>query len=125
MKHLLKSGASPDKLVLGVPFYGRIFTLVDKNSHEIGSASNGPVLQRPYISYYGLIVYNQVGLYNHKIQIFKKILQSNYNIKRSAKKSLKIKLMINGLNNGTTLLKFLTCTKAKIGFHTTMKKASP
>jgi hypothetical protein len=33
--------------------------------------------------------------------------------------------LINGLNNGTTLLKFLLCTKTKIGFHMKTRKASP
>jgi hypothetical protein len=39
VKYLLKFGASPDKLVLGVQFGGWTFTLADRNLHEIGSAS--------------------------------------------------------------------------------------
>ena len=59
MKYLLKSGASPDKLVLGVDFRGRTITLADRNLLEIGSPSNGTGLRRPYItsSYLG---YNEV-----------------------------------------------------------------
>ncbi len=34
-------------------------------------------------------------------------------------------MLINGLNDGTTSLKFLLCTEAKIGFHTTTRKVSP
>ena len=60
MKNLLKSGVSPDKLVLGVPFSGWAFTLADRNSHEIGSASNGTGLQGPYTSYNGYLGYNEV-----------------------------------------------------------------
>jgi hypothetical protein len=64
---------------------------------------------------------------SYKIQIFEELTnkkQNNFN--RSAKKSPKInQVLINGLNDGMTLLKFLLCTKAKIGFHTTTRKASP
>ena len=60
MKYLLESGASPDKLVLGVPFYGRTFTLVDRNLHEIGSPTNGTGLQGPYTEEDGFLGYNEV-----------------------------------------------------------------
>ena len=58
--YLLKLGASPDKLVVGVPFYGRTFTLVDKNLREIGSASNGTGFQGPYTREDGFLGYNEV-----------------------------------------------------------------
>ena len=61
MKYLLKSGASPDKLVLGVDFTGRTFTLADRNLHEIGSASNGTGLQGPYSCTNGFLGYNEVS----------------------------------------------------------------
>nr|CAH0102458.1 unnamed protein product [Daphnia galeata] len=60
VKNLLKSGASPDKLVLGVPFYGKTFTLEDKNLHEIGSPSNGTGLKGPYTRTNHYIAYNEV-----------------------------------------------------------------
>ena len=60
MKYLLKSGASPDKLVLGVPFYGWAFTLADRNLHEIGSPSNGTGLKGPYTEEDGFLGYNEV-----------------------------------------------------------------
>ena len=60
MKYLLKSGASPDKLVLGVEFNGWTFTLADRNLHEIGSASNGTGLRGPYTQYNGFLGYNEV-----------------------------------------------------------------
>jgi chitinase len=56
----MKSGASPDKLVLGVAFYGWAFTLKDKNLHEIGSASNGTGLKGPYSGLKGYLGYNEV-----------------------------------------------------------------
>jgi chitinase len=61
VKYLLKSGASPDKLALGVPFFGRTFTLADRNLNEIGSASNGTGLQGPYTRRNGLLGYNEVS----------------------------------------------------------------
>ena len=60
MKYLLELGASPDKLVLGVDFAGRTFTLADRNSHEIGSASNGTGLKGPYTLTNGFLGYNEV-----------------------------------------------------------------
>ena len=61
MKYLLKSGALPDKLVLGVQFRGTTFTLADKNLHEIGSASNGTGLNGPYTEEDdGFLGYNEV-----------------------------------------------------------------
>jgi chitinase len=60
VKYLLKSGASPDKLVLGVPFFGLTFTLADRNLHEIGSPSNGTGLQGPYSRTNGYLGYNEV-----------------------------------------------------------------
>jgi hypothetical protein len=61
VKYLLKSGASPEKLVLGVEFAGWSFTLADRNSHEIGSASNGTGLQGPYTREDGHLGYNEVS----------------------------------------------------------------
>ncbi len=61
MELFLKSGASPDKLVLGVSFYGKTFTLADRNSHEFGSASNGTGLKGPYSRINGSIGYNEVS----------------------------------------------------------------
>ena len=60
MKYLLESGASPDKLVLGVPFYGRTFELADRSLHEIGSPTNGTGLQGPYTEEDGFLGYNEV-----------------------------------------------------------------
>ena len=60
VKYLLTSGASPDKLVLGVPFFGKTFTLTDRNLHEIGSASNGKGLKGPYSRENGFLGYNEV-----------------------------------------------------------------
>jgi hypothetical protein len=60
VKYLLKSGASRDKLVLGVQFEGTTFILEDINLHEVGSASNGTGMQGPYTETYGFLQYNEV-----------------------------------------------------------------
>ena len=106
MKYLLELGASPDKLVLGVPFYGNTFTLADRNLHEIGSASNGTGLKGPYTQKFNFLGYNEVC--NRVIQlkisyIGENTLQINFQLlNRSAKKSPKINgVSINGLNDGT------------------------
>ena len=79
MKYLLELGASPHKLVLGVQFAGRTFTLADKNLHEIGSESNGKGLQGPYTREDGYIGYNEVCwvIFNNTIQILNKIIFTN------------------------------------------------
>jgi chitinase len=73
VNYLLESGASPDKLVLGVDFAGRTFTLADRNLHEIGSPSNGTGLQGPYTQTDGYLGYNEVCwiIFNNTIQILK------------------------------------------------------
>lgn len=38
----LKAGADPDKLVLGIPTYGRSYTLFNPDSNEIGAPADGP-----------------------------------------------------------------------------------
>ena len=75
MKYLLKSGASPDKLVLGVQFAGKTFTLADRNLHEIGSASNGTGLQGPYTKENGFLGYNEVRWVKSKILILETIFK--------------------------------------------------
>ncbi len=61
MKYLLELGASPHKLVLGVPFNGWAFKLADRNLHEIGSPSNGMGLRGPYTQHKnGFLGYNEV-----------------------------------------------------------------
>ena len=42
----IKSGASRNKLVLGIPTYGRSYTLVNPDAHEIGSPTDGKFLAK-------------------------------------------------------------------------------
>lgn len=56
------SGCPPEKLVLGVPFYGHTFKLANADVNSVGAASNGPGIAGPYTSSSGSIGYNEVSL---------------------------------------------------------------
>ena len=61
VKFYIKQGASRDKLVLGIPTYGRSYQLVNPDAHEIGSPTDGPGKKGPgtkedgYLAYYEVI----------------------------------------------------------------------
>ncbi|XP_022207565.2 serine-rich adhesin for platelets [Nilaparvata lugens] len=58
IKHYLKSGADRDKLVLGIPTYGRSYTLFNPDSTALGSPADGPgeqgeaTREKGYLAYY-------------------------------------------------------------------------
>jgi len=58
IKFYLRNGASRDKLVLGIPTYGRSYTLANPDAHEISSPATGPGEQGAgtkedgYLAYY-------------------------------------------------------------------------
>ncbi|KAG5896055.1 hypothetical protein JTB14_011050 [Gonioctena quinquepunctata] len=58
IKHYLKLGALPEKLVLGIPTYGRSYTLFNPDAYEIGSPADGPgtmgeaTRENGYLAYY-------------------------------------------------------------------------
>ncbi|KAL5275106.1 Cht6 family protein [Megaselia abdita] len=58
VKHYIKLGAQRDKLVLGMPTYGRSFTLFNEDSTDIGAPSDGPgeqgdaTREKGYLAYY-------------------------------------------------------------------------
>lgn len=58
INHLIKLGASPSKIVMGVPFYGRTFiTDLDGN---YGDASTDIAFQGPYTRENGFLGYNEI-----------------------------------------------------------------
>ena len=48
IRFYVKSGASRDKLVLGIPTYGRSYTLLNPDAHVTGSPTDGPGEQVSY-----------------------------------------------------------------------------
>lgn len=56
--YLLKMGASPQKIVLGIPFYGRTF--ITKLEGNFGDASNDIGFMGPYTRENGFMGYNEV-----------------------------------------------------------------
>lgn len=38
----MKAGADPKKLVLGIPTYGRSYTLFNPDANELGAPADGP-----------------------------------------------------------------------------------
>ncbi|RZF42582.1 hypothetical protein LSTR_LSTR001377 [Laodelphax striatellus] len=58
IKHYLKLGADRDKLVLGIPTYGRSYTLFNPDSTALGSPADGPgeqgeaTREKGYLAYY-------------------------------------------------------------------------
>ncbi|KAG8037375.1 hypothetical protein G9C98_005585 [Cotesia typhae] len=58
MSYLLKHHVSPDKLILGIPTYGRSYTLYNQDATAIGSPADGPgeegdaTREKGYLAYY-------------------------------------------------------------------------
>ena len=58
IKFYLRHGASRDKLVLGIPTYGRSYTLANPDAHEISAPATGPgdqgtgTKEDGYLAYY-------------------------------------------------------------------------
>lgn len=71
IKHYLKKGADPEKLVLGIPTYGRSYTLFNPESTDIGSPADGPGQQgeatreKGYLAYYEVSVARTINLLDH------------------------------------------------------------
>nr|ALM55738.1 chitinase [Sitophilus oryzae] len=56
----IERGASPSKLALGVPFYGRVFTLSSSSSTGVGAAVSGAGSSGPYTATAGFWGYNEI-----------------------------------------------------------------
>ncbi|KAM8712428.1 hypothetical protein ACLKA7_012873 [Drosophila subpalustris] len=66
VKYWLGAGAPPEKLVLGVPFYGRTFTLASAEQHSPGAAHIGRGIAGPFSREPGVLGYNELcGLLQH------------------------------------------------------------
>lgn len=60
IKYWLAQGAPAEKLILGVPFYGRAFTLQNAQQHGIGAPTTGPGAAGPYTREPGMLGYNEI-----------------------------------------------------------------
>ncbi|XP_075167829.1 chitinase 8 [Haematobia irritans] len=60
VKYWINQGARRDKLVMGVPLYGRSFTLEDPNNHEVGAPHIGRGMAGQYSVEPGVIGYNEL-----------------------------------------------------------------
>ena len=56
----VSNGCPRNKLVVGVPTYGRTFTLADGNSHGMGAATTGPAPAGKYTGQDGFYSYYEV-----------------------------------------------------------------
>jgi len=60
VRYWLKSGCPPEKLILGVPFYGRAFTLANNNQNGLAAPTRGPGAAGPYTREAGMLGYNEI-----------------------------------------------------------------
>lgn len=60
INYWLAAGAPPEKLLLGVPFYGRTFTLASAEDHMPGAAHVGRGIAGPYSREPGVLGYNEL-----------------------------------------------------------------
>uniref|UniRef100_A0A182U402 GH18 domain-containing protein n=1 Tax=Anopheles melas TaxID=34690 RepID=A0A182U402_9DIPT len=62
INYWLSQGAPASKLVLGVPAYGRTFTLANSAVNGLRAPAEGPGRPGPYTSQYGYIAYHENSL---------------------------------------------------------------
>lgn len=56
----LSQGAPKEKIVMGIPLYGRSFTLANADNTDIGAAASGPGIAGPYSREVGVMGYNEL-----------------------------------------------------------------
>jgi GH18 family chitinase len=60
INYYLKEGADPDKLVVGLPTYGRSYNLFNVDSYDIDAPSSGPGTKGKYTKEPGYLAYYEV-----------------------------------------------------------------
>lgn len=60
INYWLSEGAPAEKLILGIPLYGRSFRLADPTQNSVGAPSTGEGIGGQYTSQNGMIGYNEV-----------------------------------------------------------------
>ncbi|XP_063991985.1 acidic mammalian chitinase-like [Diachasmimorpha longicaudata] len=59
VKYWLDGGTPKEKLVIGVPTYGKSWTLSDPNNHDVGAPTSGVGQPGPYTQTPGTLAYNE------------------------------------------------------------------
>lgn len=60
LNYLFKKGAKPEKTVLGVPLYGRAFSLMNPHDNGMGAKTRSTSFQGPYTREDGFLGYNEI-----------------------------------------------------------------
>lgn len=60
LKYLIEKGAKPEKTVLGVPLYGRAFSLMNPHDYKMGARAKTTSFQGPYTREDGFLGYNEI-----------------------------------------------------------------
>lgn len=61
VQNWIRNGASPQKLFVGLGFYGRTFTLANANQNGLNAKTTGPGTAGPYSKEAGLLTYLEVS----------------------------------------------------------------
>jgi chitinase len=61
IQYWLAQGAPKEKLILGMPLYGRSFTLANPADYKPGALHNGPGMAGPFTNTPGMLGYNEVS----------------------------------------------------------------
>ena len=56
----LENGAPAEKIIVGIPFYGRSFTLNNPKEHKVGAPISGGGKKGPYTGENGFLGYNEI-----------------------------------------------------------------
>lgn len=65
MKYILRHGMAADKLVLGIPLFGRSYTLASSAMSSPGAAIDGWGDEGPYTQTKGMLAYFEVRIPNN------------------------------------------------------------
>jgi len=60
LEYLMEKGALPEKTVLGVPLYGRAFSLMNPHDYKMGARAKTTSFQGPYTREDGFLGYNEI-----------------------------------------------------------------